>query len=1022
MLTVHLLGDFRIELDGRQLPSFHAERVRTLLAYLLLHRHAPLPRHQVAFTLWPDTSDSQARSNLRNLLHTFRQALPDADTYLAVDNLTIQWRADAPYQLDVAEFEDALADADASPDTAAAIPHLTRAVARYTGDLLPAHYDDWLDPQRADLRNRYEAALHALVTRLEAHGDFAAALQHADRRLHHDPLSEAAYVQLMRLHARLGDRAGVSRVYAQCVDILARELDDEPSPATRAAHEEYLRAAAHVVHPTDAPVVTGPATGPVPRPASMPGVTPQPLPTPGTPFIGRDAELHALDGLLADPACRLLTIVGPGGMGKTRLALEAAGRAVARGADIAAFVPLAAVRDQQYSAAAIAQALNVSLHGAAAPEAQLFAALRDVKLLLVLDNMEQLLDGVDLLSDLLAHAPAVKILATSRERLNLQEEWVYLLEGLEVLASASAADPAGSEGQGHVPDAPAGMSEAAALFVQCARRTRSNFVPTAEDIDAIDAICALVDGMPLGIELAAAWVRMLTCPEIAREIERNLDFLATPARNVPARHRTLRAVFDQSWAMLQAHEQQVLRRLSVFQGGCTLTMATDVTDADLLTLAALTDKSLVQFQPRPAATPRYRLHNRVRQYANRQLHAAGEAHSVRDRHLFAYLKLAEDAAPRLEQEARAEQLALLEEEHDNLRAALAWGLGGEGQETDEAPTMHEARRLAGVRLAAALGRFWQLHAHFREGYAWLHEAIASAASMGALPPDVSARLRYAAGDLAGFLERFQLAQEHLQAGLALERATGNIPGLIRTLHRLAELASGMGDTQRFVAWADEALTLARTLDDPWLLARSLAVMTTALADHGELDRAAETGAESLARVRLLRNGQAPIYLLNVLGQLATARNEHAQALALLTEALERARRESHGREGEAWTLRNLGLARHLQGDLDGATADFRASLAMRHAAGQSIGVAWALEGLAGVAVSAGDWARAARLWGAAARLRHAGDSSMSPADQARFDAWYARARISLGDAALKIAWDTGQAMDLDAAVCEATQA
>jgi ATP/maltotriose-dependent transcriptional regulator MalT len=212
------------------------------------------------------------------------------------------------------------------------------------------------------------------------------------------------------------------------------------------------------------------------------------------------------------------------------------------------------------------------------------------------------------------------------------------------------------------------------------------------------------------------------------------------------------------------------------------------------------------------------------------------------------------------------------------------------------------------------------------------------------------------------------------------------------------------------------LAAARTLDDSWLLARSLAVMTTALADHGELDRAAETGAESLARVRLLRDGQAPIYLLNVLGQLATARNEHAHALALLTEALERARRESHGREGEAWTLRNLGLARHLQGDLDGATADFRASLAMRHAAGQSVGVAWALEGLAGVAVSAGDWARAARLWGAAARLRRAGDSSMSPADQSRFDRWSAQVRLAMGADAFTAAWAQGAEWDEDTAV------
>ncbi|MDX1418245.1 MAG: BTAD domain-containing putative transcriptional regulator, partial [Candidatus Promineifilaceae bacterium] len=451
VLNIQMLGGFQLSIADDVIDS-RSLRVQSLLAFLLLHRHNPQPRQQIASHLWPDSPDSQARANLRKLLHQLKQTLPDAPRFLQIKTDLLQWREDAGYNFDVAQFEKRVSQAKPTP------PHqqealLKQAADLYRGDLLPACYEEWIIPWREQLRQTYGSVLYDLVQLLEEQKKYRNAILYAQQLSQLAPLHEAVYRRLMRLHSLNGDRAGAIETFRHCERLLREELAIEPSAATRELYTQILAAS---------------------RPKSHRHNLPQQL----TSFIGREDELALIAERFRDEDCRLLTLVGPGGVGKTRLGLQAASALIDRFEDSVFFVSLEPVASSGQFVTAVAEALNFSFYSPHDLWQQVIDYLRQKQLLLVLDNFEHLLEVAGLLPDLLHHSEGVNMLITSRERLKLPQEWVLEIAGLPFPANNQ--DEA-LEGYGAV-----------RLFLQRARQVRPELVWNEREKRATVRICRIL--------------------------------------------------------------------------------------------------------------------------------------------------------------------------------------------------------------------------------------------------------------------------------------------------------------------------------------------------------------------------------------------------------------------------------------------------------------------------------------------------------------------------------------------------
>jgi len=914
-IHISLLGEFRIEYESGLTPSFSGDRPISLLAYLLLHRQAPVSRQYLAYTLWPDSSDSQARTNLRNLYYTLRKTLPDADQYIAADSMTLQWRSDTDVMLDVAEFDKALAATKTAVSAQEKITFLEQAAELYKGDLLPGSYDDWIMPLREELRQAFVDALQQLVGLLEQEGQYRSAMRVAQRLIQHDPLDEPAYVQLMRLHALNGDRAGVRRVYEACVSALGRELNLEPSPATQAAYEELLRL----------PIAAAPSTPALELLPDVGQIRPLPLPVPATHFIGRELELAQTADRLADPACRLLTIVGPGGIGKTRLALQTAVNLQPLFNDGSAWVALNALQTGEQLAAAVAGALNQRLRGVAGAEKELFPLLANKELLIVLDNAEafgsrseHLLPSTGFLSRLLEQSTAVKLLVTSRQALGLPQEWRFDLGALPLPEEEA--------------DGFAEGNSAVQLFVQSGRRAAGSFSPTENDYLAIANICRLVGGMPLGIELAASWLRLLSPAEIAREIENSLDFLTTAQGHLPPRHRSLRAVFDYSWSLLSPDEQQILLRLSVFQGGFTREAARQVAMADLPQLSALVDRSLVQ----RTGSGRYNLHNVIRQYAaeagaaaDTDADAAENAYGqTRQRHSDFFLRWLAEQDSALRGAGQKGVLTAVSAELANIRAAWQYALVN--RQTD----------LLGDA-AFPLFYFFELRGLLSEGEAVLRTASEALQQGMDTSGDRAARrticalniyqafLGFRQGKVAGaeaLLRSAVSEAEALAATFALEASSFEVVQSHAMLY-LGVLEWAFGRFEEAVGCLQNSLVAAGRQQAQWEAVMDQVYLGMVRLDQGLLAEArrllieAQPAANSVGDPRLLANAALIFGRINLLlGRL----DEAEQSLA---ECLEMSQ-ETRDPNSITYALLYLGMVKQAQGDLPAARQLMEQSMAL----------------------------------------------------------------------------------------------
>ncbi len=627
MLTIRLLGQFDIRLDGKPVV-LRTRASQTLAAWLLLKPGITHRREHIAGTIWPESTEKNARGNLRHALWELRQAIPDG--CVQANQMSITWHSGAAYTLDV----DLLLQDEKRDETTAQVE---LAVAAYTGELLPGFYEDWVTLERERLHARFEEKSARLLELLLAEERWRDVLTQAEKwiALGHTP--EPAYGALMTAHAALGDLAGASKAWQRCVDALERELGVPPSPETGQLYADIRKG----IHTRQSPSVS---------------LGPPALLSQTTPFVGRVREVAALRALLTDPDRRLVTILGVGGMGKSRLALAALEGQQTHFPDGIYFVPLAGVENPAAIAPAILAALHFPFHNDhRSPRQQLIDTLAERRLLLLLDNFEHLLAGSDLLVEMLQAAPGLHLLVTNRERLHLHAETLFRLAGM------------GYSGQEQGTSTQAESSEAVELFVQSARRVRLHFDPRPE-MEALVRICQLVGGMPLALVLAAAWADILSPTEIAAEISQGPVLLAAELTDLAERHRSIHAVFAQSWERLDTAEQNGLMALSVFVDGFSRGAAQAVAGAGLRTLAVLTDRSLLQ----RGGDGRYSLHELVRQFTGKKLIEAGQGDTVRKRHSHWFLAFVAQREAALKGRGQAVAMAEMEADLPNIRAAWRW--------------------------------------------------------------------------------------------------------------------------------------------------------------------------------------------------------------------------------------------------------------------------------------------------------------------------------------------------------------
>lgn len=722
------------------------------------------------------------------------------------------------------------------------------------------------------------------------------------------------------------------------------------------------------------------------------------LPRPLTSFIGRERERDEVTRLLA--GTRLLTLVGPGGTGKTRLGLEV-GRAVQdRYADGVWLVELAALADEALVPQAVAAAFAVREQPDRPLLDSLSDALRPKALLLILDNCEHVLTACAVLATaLLRAAPRVQILATSRQALGAAGETVWSVPTLDV-PNPQVVDTT-AEVLGF---------DAARLFVDRAAAALPSFAVTDRNARTVAEICHRLDGIPLALELAAARVRVLNVEQIAARLGDRFRLLTGGSRAEMPRQQTLRALIDWSHDLLDEPERALFRRLSVFGGSFTLEAVESVgqgdavAEADVLgLLTSLLDKSLVAADAGTPDERRYRLLETIREYAREKLDGAGEAAAVRERHLGWYLALAEEAAPQLVGPGQVRWLARLELEHDNLRAALDWALAA------------SPRPDAAVRLAGALWRFWHVHGYLSEGRRWLAQASEHA---GDVAPAAHATALNGAGSLAAAQGDYGAAQVAFERSLALRRDAGDEHSVSASLNNLALVAQAQGDFERAALLYQESLETMRRLGDDQGIALALRNLGSMARRRGDYERAIALYEEAIALYRTLGNQQALAASLTNLGVVLQARGDRGRAAALHRESLALSR-EVGDRQSFAASLINLGDVAREDGDHDRAMALYRESLATMHELGDRMGMVASLEGLAATSCARADYADAARLYAAARARRETLGTPLPAAEREAHERDIACARTALGEASFTKLWEAGERLAIEEVLSQA---
>ena len=970
MLQIRLLGQFAVQLDGAAV-AMTARPAQSLLAYLVLNPVAQR-RERLAGLLWPDSSEANARRNLRQALWQIRRALgTHAAAFLVIDDVTLAFNSDSDYWLDVEGIAQPL-------DETATADDLMQIVTAYAGELLPGFYEDWVLLERDRVQAQFERKLNQLLARLLEARRWAEVLHWGERWIALGYTPEPAYRALMTAHAELGDASSVAEVYRRCGDALARDLGVEPSAQTRTLYER-LR--------------TGDGVLP-PAPPTLDNVTYN-LPVQLTSFIGREKEMAEIGRLLtttsgAGEGVRLLTLTGPGGTGKTRLALQAATQLRAAFPDGIWLVELAMISDAVLLPQTVAALLGVREEPNYPLTRALTTYLRTKTLLLIFDNCEHLVEPCAQFVETLLRACAnLKILVTSRETLGVMGERVFRVPSLEL-----------PDIQQKLPLHDLAQCEAIRLFVDRAAAVKPTFRLNEESAAAVTQICQQLDGVPLAIELAAARVRAMTTEQIAARLDDRFRLLTGGSRTALPRQQTLRAMIDWSWDLLSEPERTMLRRLAIFLGGWTLEAAEAVCADDALCmtecglpssvlapipnsnapiqnddvlelLTHLVEKSLVVVEEQAAAA-RYYLLETIRQYAREKLFEAGESETVRARHLCFFLTLAEAAEPKLRTAEQLIWLARLDLEHDNLRAALKWAQGSGALE-------------AGLRLAGSLARFLYFRGFWKEGREWLKQLLEEPLPTPLPNTLASARIRALAG--AGWLADADGSEIPLyRESLALARQVGDRWNEAYALRGLVVNSTNVTDIEQAEAYLQESLTLFRTLPDDWGTGLALFSLGWIAMNRDRIEEGAERWEESLHHFQRTGDRWGISVVLGALGYMARLQGRYPQAADLTHESLALFRALGD-KAGISYSIVRLGNLAWRRGDFAEAMALLQESLNIQRERNNQEGIIAALQSQALVACFQNNFHLATTLLTESAQLAQARAIPYEIGENESFAAW-----------------------------------
>jgi predicted ATPase len=728
------------------------------------------------------------------------------------------------------------------------------------------------------------------------------------------------------------------------------------------------------------------------------------IPVQRTGFVGREKEIEAAKELLLRPDVRLVTITGPGGIGKTRLGIEIASAVAERFPGGIHFVTLSAVNDPGLLLSVIVQTLGLREAGGQSPLELLKKHLQDPSrppVLFVLDNFEHLLQAAPTIADLLAMGPSLKILVTSRAALHVYGEHEFPVPPLAVPDSRTKPSV---ENLSKYP--------AVALFLQRAEAAKPDFELNPENASAIIEICSRLDGLPLAIELAAARVKVLSLAAMRTRLASRLQLLTGGARDLPQRQQTLRAAIDWSYDLLSPAEQKLFRRLSVFAGGCTLESVEAVCDAkadldlDLLDgMASMVDKSLLQQIEQPNGESRFRMLETIREYAREKLEASEEDAPIKRAHAAYCLVLAEEAATEQGEIVGAEWLENSVREHENFRAALDWLI-----ETGDADW--------GLRLGSALFRFWERLEYLSEGRDRLAKLLKLPAA--AVPTKARARALFAASILA--VQQGDYAQCGVLLGEShnISRELDDKQGVAVSTNALAVLARDMGDLPQANTLFEENLALWRDMGDQQAIARALSNLASVAKLQGDFARARSLYDECLVLFRQLGDRTGVAWSINYQGDVARDQGDSAAARSLYENALSMFR-ELGDRWGVAGTLADLGNLAREQHDCTAAHPLYRESLKVFQELEHKRGIARLLECFACSASLQFQAERTLRLAGAAAALRQTIGAPLTPAEQAKLEAHLDPARYALANTSGATAWLEGWGMPLEKAIEKAIE-